>query len=138
MQLNLARSEIQKLSATVENDVAERLRIIAAVDEQQQNELTALKAELEHLRLRTDPDVLLVAELRRLFPALASIEWKSVKDENGNEVRVIAGSAQPEASDAGIAQIRSEIEKYLKERRPKETPVLELSRPTSNESAETK
>lgn len=136
VQLNLARSEVQKLSATVENDVAERLRIISAVDEQQENEITKLKADLEVLRSRTDPDVLLLVDLRQRFPKLLSAEWKTTTDENGSEAMVIASSVSAEMPQSDLVTLKSDIEKFLKERRPGETPAVELSQPASNENAD--
>ena len=135
VQLNLARSEVQKLSATVENDVADRLRIISAVDEQQENEITKLKADLEVLRLRTDPDVLLLLDLRRRFPKLLSAEWKTTRDDNGAETLMIAGSVASEMPQSDVVTLKSDIEKFLKERRPEETPAVELSLAASNENA---
>ena len=135
VQLNLARSEVQKLSATVENDVAERLRIISAVDEQQENEITKLKADLEVLRLRTDPDVLLLLDLRRRFPKLLSAEWETTRDDNGAETLMIAGSVASEMPQSDVVTLKSDIEKFLKERRPEETPAVELSLAASNENA---
>lgn len=136
VQLNLARSEVQKLSATLENDVAERLRIISAVDEQQENEITKLKADLEVLRSRTDPDVLLLVDLRQRFPKLLSAEWKTTTDENGSEAMVIASSVSAEMPQSDLVTLKSDIEKFLKERRPGETPAVELSQPASNENAD--
>jgi uncharacterized hydrophobic protein (TIGR00271 family) len=135
VQLNLARSEVQKLSATVENDVAERLRIISAVDEQQENEITALKAEVDQLRLRTDPDVLLIADLRKRFPKLLSAEWRLLTDENGAETAIISASVAAEMPQSDVVTTKSDIQKYLKERRPDETPVVELTQTASNENA---
>jgi hypothetical protein len=135
VQLNLARSEVQKLSATVENDLAERLRIISAVDEQQENEITVLKSDIEKLRQRTDPDILLLVDLRKRFPKLLSVEWKLRTDENGAEMPIISASVAAEMPQSDLVTTKSDIEKYLKERRPEETPVVELTQPASNESA---
>ena len=76
VQLNLARAEVKKISATVADDVASRLRIISAVDEQQQNELTALRSELELLRSKTDPEILIISEIKDLSPHIETVDWK--------------------------------------------------------------
>ncbi|HEX6279834.1 MAG TPA: DUF389 domain-containing protein [Pyrinomonadaceae bacterium] len=135
VQLNLARSELQKLSATVENDVAERLRIISAVDEQQENAITTLKADIDQLRLRTDPDVLLIADIRRRFPRLLSVESRTLTEESGIEVQVIAAMVAAGMSQSDVVTTKSDIEKYLKERRPEETPTVQLTQAASNENA---
>lgn len=118
VQLNLARNEIQKLSATVADDVADRLRIISAVDEQQENEISELRAEIDRLRAKTDPDLLLIEELRRHNPAIISAAWKE------GDPRVLSVSL---AADSDTATVKSDVEKLVKHRRPNESISVDVA-----------
>lgn len=121
--LNLSPEDLKKASSEVTNQVSERLRIISIVDEQQENEITRLRAELEELRQKTDPDVLLLEEIRRRFPDVVNAEWE--KSENASEPqvqqnRVLVVSIKPDVAESAFFSTVSGIEKYIRERRPEE------------------
>jgi hypothetical protein len=48
---------------------------------------------------------------------------------------MIAGSVASEMPQSDVVTLKSDIEKFLKERRPEETPAVELSLAASNENA---
>jgi len=137
VQLNMARSEIEKLSANVENDVAERFRIISAVDEAQENEISRLTNELNALRARTDPDLLILNEIKQLDPAILSVKWKeqAASEQTDTEPgRVVVISVEPGSDIAKVESIRSKIEKHLAERRADYKVGIELLLAASNEN----
>ncbi|MGD9631124.1 MAG: DUF389 domain-containing protein [Pyrinomonadaceae bacterium] len=137
VQLNMARSEIVKLSTNVENDVAERFRIISAIDEAQENEITRLTSELNALRARTDPDILILNEIKLLDPAILSAKWKEPAPAEQNEVdtgRIVIITVEPETQIDKLESIRSKVEKYLAERRADYKVGIELLLGASNEN----
>ncbi|MCV4677292.1 hypothetical protein OFC08_30900, partial [Escherichia coli] len=67
--------DLKKASTEAVNEFSERMRIISLVDEQQENEITRLRAELEELKRKTNPDILLLEEIKRRFPQIVDAKW---------------------------------------------------------------
>lgn len=129
VRMNISQDEFRKLSSSVESDVSERFKIISSIDEQQENELTSLKADLEKLKNKTDPDILFLDEVRRRFPQIESAEWKAVqKDDQGtasNDVRTIVITFKPDTAVSSIFTTRSSLETLMRERWPNQSISVE-------------
>lgn len=120
IQLSLPKSELTTLSSNLESDYANRLSIISSVDEQQENEISQLRSELETLRVRTDPDIVAVAELKRRFDFVTDAKWgpggvESASD--GDEVpRKLTVTLNDSVDPARRPSLRTEMEAFIRNR----------------------
>lgn len=121
--LNLSPEDLKKASTETVNEVTERLRIISMVDEQQENEISRLRAELDQLRQKTDPDILILDEIRRRFPEIIDVEWQNAGAPADSEPapRILLLTFKPTTAESAIFSTVSAVEKLLRERLPDES-----------------
>lgn len=118
--LNLSPDDLKKASTEAVNEFSERMRIISLVDEQQENEITRLRAELEELKRKTDPDILLLEEIKRRFPQIVDAKWITNATETTPETQkpILQVAFEPDEAESAVFSTVSGIEKLLRERRP--------------------
>ncbi|MGH9946498.1 MAG: DUF389 domain-containing protein [Pyrinomonadaceae bacterium] len=140
--LNISTAELSRISANTESDIAERLRIVSAVDEKQENEIDRLKTEIDVLRKKTDPDLLFLDEIKKRFPAVESASWKYAPTDAGDPTsqpkRILVIVFKAESALNATYSAKSDIEGLVRTRWPDETITVETSQIKAvNENANT-
>ena len=131
IQLSLPKSELTTLSSNLESDYANRLSIISSVDEQQENEISQLRADLEVLKNRTDPDIVIMTELKQRFGSIRDAKWDPEEIEGEAESlgvkRRLVVTLNDDISATNIPKIKSEIVTFVRNRLQEQVITVEFA-----------
>jgi uncharacterized hydrophobic protein (TIGR00271 family) len=83
VQLNVSPDEFNRLNTDVESNLTENIRLLQALAEKREENVSELRSHIDSLTSMADPNIRFITDSRSIFPEIADLVWQPSDQDSG-------------------------------------------------------